>query len=763
MADNLELAIRIRADLEAAVQEIKKLRKQIDKTGDGGKKAEDGLNRAAKAAERMDKSSKSLGKSLRTVQGLFVALGAATLVRELIQATDSFKQMQGQLRLVTNSEAELVTVQNELFQVAQSTRSAWQPTVELYARVARNSESLGLSQQQLLDITKATNQAIQISGATASEASAGVVQFAQALASGELRGDELRSVLENMPRLAKAIADGLGTTIGGLRDLAEDGELTADRVTQALLSQGAVIDSEFSKLPRTVGQATQQLQNELQRVVSETDMTPLVDSLDDLRDILTDPAVVEGIKTLAAGAINAIGQVLRFSAEIANAAADLGRVAALSFGDLDKLTELEAKIEQLQSAKGASLFTRTRLFGEKGAIHVWTDEEIEEEIKRLEGQRQQIIEAAGQVYAPIGGDADQDTPTSAPAPKPTALIPAGSDKESEKAQAALEKLQATLREQVETFGKADAEVLRYRLTVGDLSDEVAKLGARGQELAASIVAQADRLDALNEKKRQEAEADREREKAEQEALKARQKLESEGQSLTESLRTPQEEYNAALQDYQRLLDAGVISQETFNRAVAASKDTLEKATSDTSEFATQAARNIQDALGQEALNLMEGKWESFGDAVVNVIQKIAAEAAAAELAKALFGDYGKDGETSFGGLIGTALNAFVQHDGGPAGTGPRRAVNPMLFMNAPRLHNGLRPDEFPAILQKGEEVLAKDSPRNSKNGGESQSLNIVFNNEVLDGSDFVDRVAPQSEKMAIMISQASQQYNLSGA
>lgn len=102
--------------------------------------------------------------------------------------------------------------------------------MELYARVARNADGLGASQAELLRVTEAVNQAIQVSGASSAEAAGGVIQFSQALASGELRGEELRSVLENMPRLAQAIIDGLeqigvgaNLTIGDLRKLAEQG------------------------------------------------------------------------------------------------------------------------------------------------------------------------------------------------------------------------------------------------------------------------------------------------------------------------------------------------------------------------------------------------------------------------------------------------------------------------------------------------------------------------------------------------------------
>src|SRR5690606_25544623 len=114
---------------------------------------------------------------------------------------------------------------------------------------------LGIANAELIDLTRTVNQAIQISGATAAESSAGIVQFAQALASNRLGGDELRSVLEQMPRLARALADGLGVTIGELRALAKEGKLTTDAIVGALQSQAPKIAEEFAKVKPTVASA----------------------------------------------------------------------------------------------------------------------------------------------------------------------------------------------------------------------------------------------------------------------------------------------------------------------------------------------------------------------------------------------------------------------------------------------------------------------------------------------------------------------------
>src|SRR5574338_259213 len=95
----------------------------------------------------------------------------------------------------------------------------------------------GSLRHRALSLTESISQALRISGASAAEAQSSLLQFGQALASGVLRGEEFNSVVENSPRLAKALADGLNVPIGRLRKLAAEGRLTADVVVNALMSQ----------------------------------------------------------------------------------------------------------------------------------------------------------------------------------------------------------------------------------------------------------------------------------------------------------------------------------------------------------------------------------------------------------------------------------------------------------------------------------------------------------------------------------------------
>lgn len=155
--------------------------------------------------------------------------------------------------------------------LAQRTRTGLQATTDLYARLERSTRAQRLGQQQLLSLTQSVNQAVKLSFASAASGEAALFQLGQGLGAGALRGEELNSVMEQTPRLAQAIADGLGVPIGKLRELAKEGKLTGATVTKALESQAKVLAAEYARLPVTVSGAFTQIRNALVDYVGEQD------------------------------------------------------------------------------------------------------------------------------------------------------------------------------------------------------------------------------------------------------------------------------------------------------------------------------------------------------------------------------------------------------------------------------------------------------------------------------------------------------------
>ncbi|WHZ12164.1 MAG: Phage tail, tail length tape-measure protein H [Burkholderiaceae bacterium] len=196
---------------------------------------------------------------------------AAGKLQEIVQIADAWNMMSARLKLATAGQREYTVAQKELFAIAQRIGVPIQETATLYGKLQQAVRMLGGEQKDALTITESISQALRISGASATEAQSSLLQFGQALSAGVLRGEEFNSVVENSPRLAKALADGLNVPIGRLRKLAEEGRLTADVVVNALMSQKDKLAAEYAQLPVTVSQSFTRLSNAFGQWISRLD------------------------------------------------------------------------------------------------------------------------------------------------------------------------------------------------------------------------------------------------------------------------------------------------------------------------------------------------------------------------------------------------------------------------------------------------------------------------------------------------------------
>ncbi len=240
------------------------------------------IRRVEGTISRLEKSStqstaaiasgfRSVQSAIRLVSGALAGAGIALTIGELRELADEATNLRNRLNLVSASSEELESNFSAVRAIANETRVAISDTANLYNRLSVATDSLGLSQKEQLDLTRTINQTLAVSGATAAEASAGVIQFSQALASNRFSGDELRSVLEQLPALARAVATGLNVPVGALKTLGEQGKLTTDIVVRALQSQAPQIESAFAKIAPTIEQTFTVVRNELVVFVSAID------------------------------------------------------------------------------------------------------------------------------------------------------------------------------------------------------------------------------------------------------------------------------------------------------------------------------------------------------------------------------------------------------------------------------------------------------------------------------------------------------------
>lgn len=220
------------------------------------------------AFEKIESSAKRTAKAVTSgLGGAISGLAVGALITQAIELADTYTLLESRIGLVIGSAQSLIKTQEDLFAISQNTRVSYETTVEIFTRLARATRDVGLSQEDMLQVTEALNKAVIVSGATTIEASNALIQLSQGLASNRLGGEELRSVMEQIPRVAQMIADGLRVDIGEFREMSKQGKLTAEVVTKALLSQADVINNEFAQIPITVGQAWTVIYNSIGRAV----------------------------------------------------------------------------------------------------------------------------------------------------------------------------------------------------------------------------------------------------------------------------------------------------------------------------------------------------------------------------------------------------------------------------------------------------------------------------------------------------------------
>ncbi|MEN8272054.1 tape measure protein, partial [Acinetobacter baumannii] len=224
------------------------------------------LDSIERKGDYASKSMDGLSVATRALAGYMAGL---VTVSSAISKMDTYTGLQNRLKLVTNNQVELNKATEDTFRIAQKTYSAWDSVLQVYQRFSDNAKTLNLTMNDTARLTETVSKAVAISGASAEAANAALVQFGQALASGTLRGEELNSVMEQTPALAKAIAKGMGITVGELRSVAAEGKITSQEIVKALRNVESDVDALFAKTDITIGQSLTLLNNEITKFVGE--------------------------------------------------------------------------------------------------------------------------------------------------------------------------------------------------------------------------------------------------------------------------------------------------------------------------------------------------------------------------------------------------------------------------------------------------------------------------------------------------------------
>lgn len=265
------------------------------------------LNNIDSAMESLNRSSKLT--NLLLAKDIFARVGKAAL-----SYADANTELINRLKLSTNGNNELAFATQSVFDISLRTNQSVAATSTVYQKFAQNAEKLKLSQGEVASITETVSKAVAMSGATAAQAEAGLFQFGQALSAGTLKGQDLNSVIQQIPGLADAIAKGLGVTTGELKAMGAAGELSTQQVITALRKVRKQIDSDFDSRIKTVSGSLTNLETAFIQTVGQFDQsvgvtTKLAESIEFVAANL-DSAIQAAV--LFTGAL-AIGQIGKYS------------------------------------------------------------------------------------------------------------------------------------------------------------------------------------------------------------------------------------------------------------------------------------------------------------------------------------------------------------------------------------------------------------------------------------------------------------------
>lgn len=321
--------VRVNQDAAKAREQINRLEAEYRQVGQA---ATQSAATQVRASSEVRGGLEDVGRQLNAVRSLAAAaIGGQFLsgmIGDVAKTADAYANLAARIKLVTGEGAAFNTSFQGVFDVATRTNSSLEATGTLFARIAEAGKQIGVSQADALRLTETINQAVQLSGTSAESSNAAITQLIQGLQSGVLRGDEFNSVMEQAPRLAKALGDGLGITTGELRKMADAGTLSSQTVIGALRGQSAALQKEFSLLPATVGRAIQNLSTNWTRYVGEADKASgassaaakIIEALAKNLDSIA-AALLEGGKAFAAYAALRIADSFNDKARAAKAAA----------------------------------------------------------------------------------------------------------------------------------------------------------------------------------------------------------------------------------------------------------------------------------------------------------------------------------------------------------------------------------------------------------------------------------------------------------
>lgn len=227
--------------------------------------AREELARMGAQLEEVENQTRRTGGAAESMKSKFMhaaaAVGAALSIKNIIGLADAMTQTEARLNLITGDLEKTAALQDQIMASANRSRASYQSTADAVAKMGIMAKDAFNNTDELVAFTELINKQFTIAGASVAGQEAAMMQLTQAMASGVLRGEELNSIFEQAPTIIQTIADYLGVSVGEIRAMAAEGQITAQVVKDAMLSSADEINAQFSAMPYTFSQVWTMMQN----------------------------------------------------------------------------------------------------------------------------------------------------------------------------------------------------------------------------------------------------------------------------------------------------------------------------------------------------------------------------------------------------------------------------------------------------------------------------------------------------------------------
>jgi len=258
----MEQELRIRVKIDKQTGELSTINAELNKLGDSTQKTSNHTN-------KLKESTNALSGAFSALKGVVASYIGLETVKEYAKTSDAMALLEARIRLVSDASFSYSKTQRTLIDIANTGRTTFESTGQLYVRLNSPVKELGGNTQTTANIVDAFSKTLLVSGAATQESTSATLQYAQAMGAGVLQGDEFRAMAENAPRILKVVSESLGVSTGALKQMGSDGKLTAGIISGALLESMTALTAESKSIPDTVGGSITILKNETSKTVEE--------------------------------------------------------------------------------------------------------------------------------------------------------------------------------------------------------------------------------------------------------------------------------------------------------------------------------------------------------------------------------------------------------------------------------------------------------------------------------------------------------------